>query len=171
MDDLASTILSLMIVQQFTESRWLTVGQSCRTLVLCRLLGIHSLVNYILSMPAGNQGHLIGYKKLEAGETQEFCITCALSGFVADGVLAEILQDNRAGKQVPHWRDVANEEMAWVRSLGTEVMQAFVARGVAGKLSAQQLHDRVMHSALIARAFIEQEAFQPASVLPWTLGH
>lgn len=170
-EDIADTILSFLTLEVFTESRWLTIGRSCRSLMLCMMFGLKSLVDYILAIPASNENHLSGFKKLFQGETQEFTLACALASYVSDGVLAEILEDNRAARKIHQWREVAKEEMDWVRSLDGEAMQGLVDRGLSGKLTARQLHDKVMHAALISWAFIEHEAFEPACQLPWSLGH
>eukprot|EP00974_Lingulodinium_polyedra_P028845 2779684-Lingulodinium_polyedra.AAC.1 len=45
-----------------------------------------------------------------------------------------------------------------------------VARGISGHLTAQGLHDRVMHAALTSRAFIAQECFHLVEQRPWSLG-
>ena len=49
--DIASTMLSLLSLHPFTESRWLTIGRSCRSLVIGLLFGLEDLVQYVLGMP------------------------------------------------------------------------------------------------------------------------
>lgn len=168
---IADTIISCLSLQHLTESRWLTIGRSCRSLCLAMMFGVSGLVDYILSIPGGNEHHLVGFRKLFVAETMEFNLTCALSSYVSDGVLAEILEDNRAARQVDHWKQVAQEELSYIMSLDDGVCQGLVARGLAGSMNAQKLHDKILHAALITRAFIEEEAFKPACELPWTLGH
>eukprot|EP00974_Lingulodinium_polyedra_P077343 7488580-Lingulodinium_polyedra.AAC.1 len=62
----------------------------------------------------------------------EFTLTCALASYAADGVLAEILEDNRAGRQVQQWREVAKDELSYIRSLD----EGFAMAWLPGALQA-----------------------------------
>ena len=93
MNTIFGVLLHVLRIKRFTDSRWCTVGQCCRTLVASLLLGIDDLVAVIRS--GGASDYFIGGFMRLTPDMKRFCVICAFSSYVSDGVLGELLEDDR----------------------------------------------------------------------------
>ena len=72
-DSFASALVAVWRFPHFTESRWLTVGTSCRTMVASLLTGIESLVRFVKRQGA-SLWFLKGFDRLQL-PLNEFLVT------------------------------------------------------------------------------------------------
>jgi hypothetical protein len=93
-DRLSACCLAVWRFVKFSDSRWITVGRSARTMVAAHLMGLQSVVEAVLRDPRQLKYHLNGYTKLGQSE-REFLAQAALSPYPADSLLAELLEDDR----------------------------------------------------------------------------
>ena len=91
-EELANVILEVISISGFTDSRWLTVGRSCRNLCCCLLFGLDSLVELIHNHKNG-QYHINGYRKLAHSDNREYVVVCGLAAYPTDAALDMILED------------------------------------------------------------------------------
>ena len=75
---------------QFTDSRWVTVGRSCRTLTASLLLGLGNLVEAIQRSPKYSNFHIGGFSKL-SDQVRLFGLVASLASHPADSVLESCL--------------------------------------------------------------------------------
>lgn len=173
LDKVADAFCSVMSVQKFTESRWLTVGKACRGLTMCIILGLDSLVERTLEQIS--QDHLLnGYKRIHAASLRLFAVACGMSAKVADGVLMQMLDDSRGGLHAGDWQQSAEEDLSWLCSLPPSFWHLLASRVFVGtnehEVTGREVQDKVLEAAHISMAFMKQELFDLAHGYPWKLG-
>eukprot|EP00972_Heterocapsa_arctica_P058615 8644479-Heterocapsa_arctica.AAC.1 len=92
MDAVSSALLGLWHFKKFTDSRWITVGCSCRTLVAGLLTGLDSLVAFIRRAPESSDFYTHGFAKLSS-IIKKSAAAAALASFVTDAFLSEMMED------------------------------------------------------------------------------
>ena len=91
-------LFSLWHLRKFTETRWASVGASCRSILAARLTGIQHLVQFILRTPHESAFHLGGFSR--AGEAElEFVAVAALASWPTDAAMTCLLEDSRLVKR------------------------------------------------------------------------
>ena len=116
MEKATDMFLENLTIRTWTESRWLTVGQSCRGLVLSLLWGLKPFVMW-LKQQGTSQWHLKGFEVLFQKDSLACVLVAALSSHVSDTVLAMMLQDSRACLHWKEWQSQALEELQWLEAM------------------------------------------------------
>ena len=80
---------------KFTESRWLTVGTSARTIVVALLTGLPNLVDELLENAGGKWRPIRGFARLGT-DRRAFLVQAALASRVAEGVQVELTEDTKS---------------------------------------------------------------------------
>ena len=93
-DLVTTSLLSVWKFVRWSESRFLTVGRSSRTMVASFLTGIEDMVTFICKDTNASRYYINGFGRLTATRKQ-FLAECAFVSRVTDGVLAEIMEDPR----------------------------------------------------------------------------
>eukprot|EP00971_Amphidinium_carterae_P022554 444844-Amphidinium_carterae.1 len=97
-------IYKLLRIQVFTESRWLSIGQSCRALT-AMAIGLDTIASITRANPNVSDYYIEGF--MRAGEDSRFYAACAaLSAHVADTAHVSLLEDDRL---VRTWQGVFRE--------------------------------------------------------------
>ena len=162
---IAGALLSVWKFTPFTESRWLTIGRSSRSMVAARLCGIESLVKFIARAPGASMYYLKGYARLQ-GETLQFMVEAALASRVSDAALDIMLGDPRVVRTYDRlWRELS-EEMHWLATLEQPVWELLA--GVAG-VPWGTLRTRTVMAGHTTFHFFWRRVLWPASQLPWSL--
>ena len=115
-----ATLKSAWKFVKFTESRWLTVGTSARTIVVAMLTGVQNLVTFILKETNSSFFFLKGFLRLSEDRLQ-FLVQASLASRVAEGVQAELLEDSRVALIYKKLWAAATEELKWIIDLDTSV--------------------------------------------------
>jgi hypothetical protein len=161
----ASALLALWRFKLSTASRWITVGVSCRSLVVALLTGFDSLVQHIRADPTASDFHIHGYARL--GNTgKEFLAMAAIVPYVPDAYLTELIRDSRVPMQLEYLRECLLEEMAFWGALADTVLASVAS--VCG-WSSQQLRGRVLRAGHVAIALITARTFWEAEKMPWSI--
>jgi hypothetical protein len=156
-----------MRFEKYTDSRWLTIGGSARTLTAPRLLGLDSLVAYIRAAPSSSDYYVGGYSRLSEA-CKHFTAIAALCSYVGDGFLAEVMEDIRVPMRWQQLRDCIYEDMSYVASISEPVL------GIIGSLRGARpfaLSSHVISAAHTSAAFIWNRVLLPASRPPRDLCH
>ena len=90
MDVMTGVFMKILTWHQWSESRWLSLGGSCRQLALGLLLGLESLVSHVLD--AGKSKYHLGHvhEHLRA-EVRHFILVGAFASRVADSLLQMVV--------------------------------------------------------------------------------
>ena len=86
METISSALLGVWHFMRFSDSRWITVGCSRRTLVASLLTGLESLVAFIREDSASSDYHIAGFARLSP-DMKKFCAAASLASFVTDACL------------------------------------------------------------------------------------
>ena len=165
MEKLSGVLLSVLAMKQFTESRWLTVGCSMRSLTAAALLGLDGLLEHTLAVPHAPLYHLSGAKRF-VGEARAFAVMAGICSFIGDSFIADVLEDNRIPRRIGELEELLHSEMEFIMTLPLE---AFSMVGSACAFSGSQLRDEVVAACLAAYSYIQDKTIIPAKHLPWSL--
>ena len=97
--ELQSHLLKGWSVNRLTESRWQTIGNCSRGLVVGLVTGLGGLLGYILNDTGESQFYLKGWKRLK-DDRLAFVVTLALCSRVSDSLQAELIADARVAMRV-----------------------------------------------------------------------
>ena len=163
-ESVASALLAVWRFAHFSESRWLTVGTSCRTMVAAHLTGIASLVKHIKKVET-SLFFLRGFDRLVASRL-EFMVTCAVASRVAEGVQTVLMRDNRVAKIADSLWDTAAKE---VKSAISIPDSTYALLGKLCDRPGAAVKDDCINAAHISFHFFHRRVLVPAGELPWCL--
>ena len=143
---IASGLMSVWRFARFTESRWLTVGSSCRSLVAGILTGIESLVHFIYKNPRASKFYLNGFGRLRQSR-KEFLVVASIVGRVAEAFQYELMKDSRVAKVYDTLWMAAAKEMKWVVDLSAST---YALLGSLCGITGNVLADRCISGAHIS---------------------
>eukprot|EP00974_Lingulodinium_polyedra_P045921 4402472-Lingulodinium_polyedra.AAC.1 len=79
----SGALLGLWEFKQFTTSRWVTVGTSCRSLAAALVTGFDSLVTTVREDPKASDFHIHGYERLSLLGKQ-FVFVAAMASYIPE---------------------------------------------------------------------------------------
>lgn len=91
---LMSILLKVWEWRRFSDSRWASLGASCRSLLAAFLLGLPDYVSDVLSTQGTTTYYLKGFQYMTA-EVRALMGLIASSSFVTDSLLVELMEDDR----------------------------------------------------------------------------
>jgi hypothetical protein len=115
-DKLSSSLLYVWRLRRYTSSRWLTVGETCRTLVRAMLSGLGDLISFAKSNPKISQYSLHGWERM-SDDIRHFVGVCALSSYTPDCFLISVLEDDRVGLLLNELKENVELEFKWLLGL------------------------------------------------------
>ena len=166
--DLIKTCLSSTFkFVRFSDSRFLTVGTSCRVLVAGVILGLEDLIEHIRKAPSASLFYLHGFLRLRAEpDRMRFVVEAAFVSRASDGVLAFILEDPRVGRHHDEIWQILCEDMSSILSVPISVWEAV---GAVAELSSEQFRAACIRGAHVSFHFMWRRIMDPAGRLPWSL--
>lgn len=169
LQNLSGAILHVWRWKQFNESRWCTIGASCRALVASLAVGLEAVVDRALSDPASSNYHLNGFKRLRP-EVRRYAVVAALAAFPAEALQVELLEDDRVARRLPELKGAFDDELVFLEQLPPQVWDR-LARHVGGYPAelGGELRSASVRSAYTSRAYIEDRLFRIADDFPWRL--
>ena len=165
MENLSGVMLSLLSMKQVTESRWLMIGCSMRSLTACTLLGLDGLLEHTMADPSVSLYHLSGAKRF-VGQARVFAMMAGLCSFVGDSFVADVLEDNRVPRRVDELESGLRSEMDFVMSLSHEVYSLV---GSVCNFTGARLRSEVVAACTVSYSYIYERTILPAKNLPWSL--
>lgn len=164
-DIVTTALLSTWKFVRWTESRFLTVGKASRTMIAAMLTGLEDLVQFIREDAQASKFFISGFGRLQ-GPVKVFLAEAALSSRVADGVLAELMEDGRVAMRYEALYETLAEEMKWLVDVPVYVWQE-VGR-VAG-VPWEDLRSSCISAGHTSFHFFWRRVLRPAGDLPWRL--
>ena len=146
-------VAALMRVWQFrewTDSRWLTIGPSSRTMVAALLLGLEGLVEWVLKQPGVSSYRLGGFGSMDAAARDAFCLIAG-TAFVSDAALALFMDDDRVPRCMEALQRELHDEVRYVTMLPLPVWE--VVASLSSK-TAQGLRSDCVGAAHKQAAFL-----------------
>ena len=134
-------LVSALRIRRFTSSRWCSMGASCRQLLASLLLGLGAIVEKCFADPEHSDFRLNGFKMLDSIGV-EFTIVCAISSYVADAALAQLLSDSRVPLTLAELEQDLRDEMELRQGLQDNVYE--VLTFVCPSTTAAHLRSQVL---------------------------
>lgn len=161
-------LLSVWRFRVFSDSRWVSVGCSCRALAASLLTGIDSLVAYIRKNPTTSDYDIHGFDRLNE-DVRHFVALAAMVSYPSDALLSELLEDSRIPRRLAALTETVDSELDWLASVGSHVWEPLASMASRADLSGQVLRSECLHAAHISRGFMQHRFFAAASEYPWRL--
>ena len=153
--------------RRFCDSRWVTIGPSCRPLLWCLCIGLEQWVSLTRSDPGESDYHLHGFSRLSP--TIKKCAAVAsISANVTDAVLTEALLDDRLVRRAAELKQVMLDEVLWVQGIDSFVWDR-LATVVGAKQTGVGLANAAIHASYVQVAFAKFRVFNVLEAYPWSL--
>lgn len=163
---LSGALLHLWRFRKFCDSRWITVGVTCRTLVIGLLTGLHDTVRYIREETTASDYYIHGFARL-IESLREFISIVAFGSVVSDALLCCLLEDDRVAGRVDELEAALTEEVQWLLSLPGHVWGR-VACVISDSYSGHTLRSLVLLAAFRSLAFADKRILREAKSFPWS---
>ena len=167
LDTISTALKSAFRFIRFSDSRWLTVGASCRILVAGHLLGLDDLVEEIIDNPDASKYYLGGYRRMSSEPNRKrFVVEAAFTSRAIDGVMSSIMDDSRVARNYDELFEVLCEDVQWLATTAPHIWE--VVAGFA-KCDGAELRSSIMARTHVAFHFFNRRVLEPAADLPWRL--
>ena len=150
--------------RKFSDSRWLTIGPSARTMVAAQLLGLSHLMGFIRERHS-HCYYLNGFWRI-GPDHWGWLVKLALVSYVPDAVLQSLMLDNRVALLVDELEQKLFEKFAWLTVLPCVLWDQLAA--VSGE-AARDLRNDCLTGARRSVAFFHYRVIREARKLPWRL--
>jgi hypothetical protein len=115
-NELVAVLMAVWRFVSFTESRYLTIGASARTVISALLTGIGSLIGYCRTVKHCSEYYIHGFDRL--GRSVRSVLTiAALGSGPAESLLDELMADDRVMRHLEHLEETVSTEMAALHNL------------------------------------------------------
>ena len=158
-------LLKVLRWQRFTQSRFLSLGSSCRGLVASLAVGLEGLVSLTRADPRATDFHLHGFTHL-TNQCRVLAVVCALASYPAETGLQEILSDDRlASFQESFWKGML-EELQWLQELPSSVWSILVCT-LGLPQDAVSLRSLCVTASMTSLGYVHAELMQVLHSDPW----
>ncbi|CAK0850441.1 unnamed protein product [Prorocentrum cordatum] len=165
LDATASGLMAVWRFAKFSESRWLTLGTSSRTLVASLFTGIEGLVRFIDNDPDASKFYLRGFGRLKDSR-KEFLVISAIVGRVAESFQVQLMKDSRVARIHDDLWEAAAKEVKWIVDISA---RTFSLLGSLCGQSRARIADSCIASAHVCFHFLWRRILCNAAELPWRL--
>ena len=152
---------------KFSDSRWCTLGRSCRQVIHAQLLGLSSLMRAVLADPSNSEYLVSGFRQLSPA-VQFFISVAAFASWPSEGLLAELLEDDRLCLHSQSYQGRLQHEMSSIIALPSIVWE-HVSALCPSETTASSLRSRVLNCAHTSIGFIGTRVWQRCKAWPWKL--
>ena len=163
--EIAAVLTSVWRFSRFSESRWLTIGTSARTLVAAMITGLADLVAMIRKDKSLSHYYINGFGRLTK-DRMGFLITAAMSSRVAEGLQSELMQDNRVAIRYGELWNTMTQELRWLINVDEHIW--IKLSGLCDIRTAMLRHECIA-AAHRSYHFFYRRVLRPASMHPWSL--
>ena len=163
----STAMLHVFRFRKFTAGRWLTVGESCRTLTAALCVGLDGLVHLARKNPKTSEFYIHGFGRF-TGQVRKYCVVAGVSSYVADAFLSHLLEDDRLATRGAELQQVLQDELTWLAGVEPFAWERLAALAQEG-CSWSALRSDCMESASIAASFVDRQVLRPLNRCPWSL--
>lgn len=164
-ETLTSCLLYIFKWKQYTDSRWLTIGSSSRSLCASAAAGIHLLVNMIMGDDSVSKYFIGGFARLSS-EVLHYAVVASVSAWPCDALMTEVFTDDRLLRRGADLRALFIEEVQWIQDLSWSVWQRF---GRIADRRPEALRHDCLRAANLAGAYIDRKVWAHMRRLPLSL--
>eukprot|EP00971_Amphidinium_carterae_P173831 3445766-Amphidinium_carterae.1 len=167
MERLSEALFECWHLDQFTTSRWTTIGTSCRQLTLAICTGWMQCFKF-LSDTGVLSGFESGDSHVLSADGQSFACVIGLTSYVPDAMLAFCLSENPLAQHRHGARDAINVERVYLEHVPMSVWERLAAYFQHGPV---ELRHKVLLGSNICMSYLQTRVFDRLEELPWSLCH
>lgn len=167
-EHLSRVILYLLHLKRFTESRWCTIGPSCRALVGCLAVGLELLVATARKDTHTSDFYISGFSRLTP-HVKQYAVLASFIAYVPDSFLVELLENDRVASRVEVLKAAMIEELSWLDTLAPLTWQRLAHVAGSDTLPSLALRTEVLLGGQVACSYITEKVFTVAEGMPWCL--
>ena len=165
---IVSFCLFLFRFRKFTDSRWCTTGPASRTMCAAYTVGLGPYMTHIRSLPLCSDFKAHGFDRMtEIGRV--FCAVTGLCSYVPDGVLMELLVDDRIGGRLSVLEAAVSTEQKYLANLPDYVITRLCSAMQLTTATPTGLRNHVMRVAAVAACYIGDHTLKPYRAGVWKL--
>ena len=153
--------------QKFSDSRWCTIGRSCRQVLHAQLLGLNSLVHAVLVDPDTQKYLIQGFKQLSV-EVQKFIVVASFASWPYEGLLSELLEDDRLCLHYRSHKQGVQLEMSSLIAVPPLVWELASDLVESADVHAVCLRSLCIGCAHTSLGFIASRVWSQCDSWPWT---
>lgn len=164
-NELVAVLMAVWRFVFFTESRYLTIGASARTVISALLTGIGSLIGYCRSVKHCSEYYIHGFDRL--GRSVRSVLTiAALGSGPAESLLDELMADDRVMRHLEHLEETVSTEMAALHNLSDRFFELVSS---VTDCTPVELRSKVVCTATSSASFIDFKIFAETRRYPFCL--
>jgi hypothetical protein len=111
--------------RKWTDSRWVSMGRSCRTVLSCALLGLRDLVRFLVDVKKVSRYHIGGLMDHMTDSVLEMVVVTSASSFGIDAVLHLVMGDDRVPKHLAAIDGLLLDNFRFTAGISWDVWQTF----------------------------------------------
>ena len=168
MEEISGALLGVYHFRPFSDSRWVTIGCNCRTLVASLLLGLPSLVAEIRDDPRSSDYNIGQWDCLGKAELR-FITMSSLVSYVSDAACALIFEDQRLARIAAAVKKEIRGELVWLESQPNHMWEAVSLVLHKDDMDAARLKSDVIAGAHISASYFFMKCMTQVAEYPWSL--
>lgn len=158
-------LASIWAFRKYSDSRWLAIAPSARSLVAASVTCIAGYIEWILRQPHKSRYYTGGFTDNHDAPIAHLIASVAMSSFPADAALASMMEDDRLAVTIDSIEGDVASEVAYVQSLPVEVWDIWAERC---RWNGAALRYVGTAMCLTSASFLLWR-LHPLHGLPWTL--
>ena len=158
-------LLSLWRFTQYSEGRWVSIGDSCRSLVAGMLTGLPSLIAEVIEDEAESNFHINGFTRLQE-EMKQFVVIVAFASYPSDTALRMLLGNGRFLKIAGDLNASLDEEVGYLAGLRAFTWSSL---GDVCGLPGPVVQSEVLSVAHVCISFMGHRFLDRVNELPFSL--
>ena len=166
--ELLNCIRHSLRFQKFSDSRWCTLGKSCRQVLYAQLLGLNSLVHAVLADPDTTLYLIGGFKELSV-EVQKFIVVASFASWPSEALLSELLEDDRLCLHYHSYKQVVQIEMSSLIAVPPLAWELAANLVESADVHAVLLRSLCIGCAHTSLGFIASRVWSQCDSWPWTV--
>ena len=167
-EKITGAMLVVFKFKRFTDSRWVTVGDCCRSLLAAQHVGLEGLVRATREDPKASDYYLHGFAEFTS-EVKKYVAVASLSANVSDAALLELLHDDRVALRAGELQRAMHEELLWLGRIDDTTWDRLAA--VIDGVSGPSLRSLCLQAGHVSSAFFNRRVLVRARGYPWVLCH
>lgn len=150
-DTIELVLLHIWAFKKYTDSRWLSVGPSCRCMLAAQVAGLSEFIAFILKDPRNSRYYIGGFADHWTADVAHLTAVIATASFPADAALAAVMEDDRVAMTVDSIEGDMLVEVNYIEGLPMDLWDLLGGRSMWGGIL---LRSAAISSSLTATGFM-----------------
>ena len=148
----------------FSDTRWVKVGACGRRFVRALMVGVEQLVEIAEADDGVSKWHLAGFRKKGSAAVRLYLSVSALGARPSEGLLAELLNDDRLLLHSQQYWNVLHEEMVYISCIAPPLLYITVSALLGMDMMSFKSH--VLTVGLVSISYLYLDVWKPLQAPP-----